>query len=174
MAEQPRTMFAQKALDFAQLFALSLGETPVVSGKTSYKIQMSAPEGPSTGGGVQGVQHITLKPQAGGDSVVLGSANRSTNTAQLRTFALLSDIHARRSQGGDFGLDAEIYKDVFLRLSDFLKNQGMTVTEEDVAPGAAAPQAPASKPFPMMLVLAASAAILVLGIAAWFVMNRGH
>ncbi len=174
MPEAPRTMFAQKALDFAQLFAVSFSEQQVVSGKNSYQIQMSSPEGPSTGGGVQGVQHITLKPKAGGEALVVGSANRTAMTAQLRTFELLRDIHARRSPGVDFGLDAEIYKDVYAKLSDFLKNQGMKLTEEDVAAAAADVAAGSSKPFPTTLVLAGITALLVLGIAAWFLMNHGH
>jgi hypothetical protein len=167
-------MFAQKALDFAQLFSITFGDKPVVSGKTSYQIQMSSPEGPSTGGGVQGVQHITLKPQAGGEAVVVGSANKTSMTAQLRTFDLLRDIHSRRSPGVDFGLDAEIYKDVHARLTEFFQSQGMKLSDEDIAAGAATPEASPNKPFPVTLVLAAGAALVVLAAAAWFMMNRGH
>jgi hypothetical protein len=164
-------MFAQKALDFAQLFALSFGDAPLVSGQTTYKIEMSAPEGQSTGGGVQGVQHITLVPQGGGASVVAGSANRSSMTAQLRTFALLREIHDRRAPGTAFALDAGAYKSLLERLGEFLKNQGMTLKEEDAAPGSAPVAAP-GKPFPMTLVLAATVAVLTLGIAIWFLTNR--
>lgn len=94
--------------------------------------------------------------------------------AQLRTFDLLRDIHRRRSPGVDFGLDAEIYKDVHARLTDFFQSQGLKLSDEDIAAGAATPEASPNKPFPMTLVLAGGAALLILGVGAWFMMNRGH
>ncbi len=173
MAEQPRTVFAQKALDFAQLFALAFGEAPIVSGGVTYRLEISSPEGPSTGGGVQGVQHMTLVPQAAGNSIVVGSANRTRMTAQLRSFALLVPNHDRRSPGTDLGLDGASYGALVKRLAEFFSNQSMTLTMDDVAPGST-PVAIPRQSSRVALFLVIGMGLLLLAVVAWFVASRAH
>ncbi len=157
----PRTMFAQQALDLAQLFALAFADH-VASGKTLYKVEMSTPEGPSTGGGVQGVQHLTLAPKGGGPAIVIGATNRPGQKTELRSYALLRQIQERR--GASLALEAEAYAALMGRLSNFFESQGMAVTTADAdAPAAPAAEAAPSR-VPWGLVVGLSLAVLTLGV----------
>jgi hypothetical protein len=90
-----RTRFAMQAVDLAGLFGLLIGERPL-TGPVTYHVELSAPEGPSTGGGVQAVQHIKLIPVDGGATLVAGWANQIEKTAELRTLNYLNLLHRQR------------------------------------------------------------------------------
>src|SRR3569832_544392 len=52
MTEPVHTQFAMKAIDLASVFKAVVGAEPVASTSgPSFQIELSAPEGPSTGGG---------------------------------------------------------------------------------------------------------------------------
>src|SRR4051812_8683003 len=105
MAEQKRTQFAMKALGFAELFNIKIGDQKV-TGTTVYRVEMSAPDGPSTGGGKQAVQHLKLVPEVEGDAVIVaGSANQLEKSAEIRTYEYLADLHAQRFKGAPIPLD---------------------------------------------------------------------
>ncbi|MHB8417447.1 MAG: hypothetical protein ACYDCL_05190 [Myxococcales bacterium] len=164
-AAPPRTVFAQEALDFAQLFSIAFAQ-PLVSSKTkaTYSVEISKPEGPSTGGGVQGTQHITLVPQGGGPPLVVGSANRPKMTADLRTFALVRENHERRSPGSPLALDAAAYGTLLDQLVKFCSAQGMTVNVADAGPGAPVRSAAAPGRVPWGLVVGIAVAVLAIGL----------
>jgi hypothetical protein len=62
-----------------------------------YGVQMTAPEGPSTAGGIRAMQHLKLVPSATGYStLVIGHANHAEGRAELRTYEHLDAIHRRR------------------------------------------------------------------------------
>jgi hypothetical protein len=90
-----RTKFAMQAVDLAGLFSLLIGERPL-TGPVTYHVELSAPDGPSTGGGIQAVQHIKLIPADGGATLVAGWANQIERTAELRTLNYLNELHAER------------------------------------------------------------------------------
>jgi hypothetical protein len=90
-----RTRFAAEAVGLAELFKLVIGSIPL-SGPVRYHVELSAPDGPSTGGGVQAVQHVKLVPEDGGMTVVAGSANQNESTCELRTLDYLDGLHRQR------------------------------------------------------------------------------
>ncbi|HUB07912.1 MAG TPA: hypothetical protein VMB50_12955 [Myxococcales bacterium] len=171
----PRTVFAQQALDLAQLFAMAFAE-PIASGKVLYKVEMSTPEGPSTGGGVQGVQHLTLVPQGGGAAIVIGLANRAQKTAEVRTHALLQQMQERRSPGTSFALDPAVYAQLLERLKSFFSNGSMTVSIADAtAPASSAePALPAPGRVPWGLVIGIAAVVLALGLGLGIWLGRAR
>ncbi len=175
---QSRTVFAQQAVDFAQLFAMSFAD-PIVSSKTKlvYSVQMSAPEGLSTGGGVQGVQHITLVPHGGGNPpIVIGQTNKAAGTAELRSFTLLQAYHDRRNPGVPIPLDGTAYEGLVERMHTFLSTQGMKVKRADVTTPSMAgipAQRPAAGP-PWGLVIGIAVAVLALGLGLGLFLGRAH
>ncbi|MHB1845425.1 MAG: hypothetical protein ACYCWW_11395 [Deltaproteobacteria bacterium] len=133
-----RTQFAQKALDLADLFAVSIGATPVNS-KVVYAVQLAVPEGASTGGGVQAVQHICLVPHGGnGTTLVAGFANQAEKTATLRTHACLVELHQRRSPGTELPLDRGPYEYLLMTMERFFVSQGLSVSTVDATGGSSA------------------------------------
>jgi LPXTG-motif cell wall-anchored protein len=142
MAEQKsHTAFAMQALGFADLFNVKVGEQRV-SGATPYRVEMSAPDGPSTGGGKQAVQHIKLVPDGGQAVIVAGSANQVDKTAELRTFEFLAHAHGQRFKGAKIPLDRVQYLALVKRAQNFFNEHGISVTTID-APRSVAPAAPA-------------------------------
>ena len=55
-----QTQYSVKATDLAETFRSTVGRLRV--GPYAYAPDMTAPEGPSTGGGVQALQHLRLVP----------------------------------------------------------------------------------------------------------------
>src|SRR4051812_48796568 len=107
-----RTRFAIQALDFSEAFNAGLGTQVLAPG--SYKPQMTAPEGQSTGGGVQAMQHIRLVSSSPGVPVlVVGSANQPGGVAELRSFEYVDAVHRERF-GNPVALDRHQY-DEFLQ-----------------------------------------------------------
>ncbi len=83
MPEYKYTQVAQKAVSLAELFAARFERK--LEGPVCFRVELSAPEGPSTAGGKQALQHIKLLPEGGGLAVVIGSANTTRMTAEIRT-----------------------------------------------------------------------------------------
>jgi hypothetical protein len=126
MPEEKRTQFAMAALGFADLFKVEIGSSKL-PGPVPYLVDLAAPEGPSTGGGKQGVLHIKLTPEVGGPVTVAGWANPFERTAELRTFDHLAAAHAMRFHGQQIPLDRGQYDALFTRMHGFLANQGLQV-----------------------------------------------
>ncbi len=131
-----RTQFSMRALDLADTFKFSLGSVPV----GVYHPELTAPDGPSTGGGVQSVQHICLvAPNR--PSLVVGSANQVEHQVELRTFHHIDGGYRQRF-GRTVDVDVFTY-DLFLqRARDFFEQQGLNVQ----IPPAPAPTAPIVAP----------------------------
>jgi hypothetical protein len=138
MGEQKHTAFAMQALGFADLFNIKVGDQKV-GGATPYRVQMSAPDGPSTGGGAQSVQHIKLVPDGGQPVIVAGSADSKEKTAELRTFEYLAQQHSQRFKGAQIPLDRVQYNAFFKRAQSFLGDQGIHVTTTEASRSVAAP-----------------------------------
>ena len=81
-----------------------------------YVPELTAPEGVSTGGGVQALQRLRLVPQRSGfPTLVAGSANQKEGLAELRSWDHLDAIHRQRFKK-PLPLDRASY-DAFLELS---------------------------------------------------------
>jgi hypothetical protein len=164
MSDQKRTQFAIKAVSFAELFNTRVGGQKV-RGTVEYRVEMSAPDGPSTGGGLQAVQHVKLIPQAtegaAGAVIVAGWVNPFEKAAELRSYEYLSELHAQRWRGADLLLDRTGYGDLVKRMQAFFDQEGLRVVLLDsprpaTSGGAASSSQAASR--------GAFVAILVMGL----------
>lgn len=167
-----QTAFSVRANELAENFRNSLGKVRI--GPSGYIPDMTAPEGPSTGGGIQSMQHLRLvAPEPGMPTLVVGHLDQRERTAQLRTFDHVDAICRERfKQGAPF--DSAQYEALLDSMQGFLTTSGMTVvragaprkvslTEEDsIAP---------SKPSATVLAATAAAVVLVGFLATalvWF------
>jgi hypothetical protein len=98
-----RTQWSIKANDLAESFRSTVGQMRV--GPHAYAPDMTAPEGPSTGGGVQALQHLRLiSPQPNMPTLVVGHVNQRDGAAELRTFDHVDAIcRERYNHGPPFG-----------------------------------------------------------------------
>lgn len=124
------TQIAAKAHNLAELFKASFAAG--LSGHTRYRVELAAPDGPSTAGGRQAVQHIKLVPIDGGVTIVIGSANTTTRRAEIRTYELLAEQHAQRFKGARVPVDIKGYRELTQMLANFFTSMHMKVTFEDV------------------------------------------
>jgi hypothetical protein len=109
-----QTYHAIQATDLAAAFNSALKRVRIVPG--DYLAELTAPEGPSTAGGVQAMQHIRLVPgQAGHPTLVVGYANHAEERAELRTYEHLDTVHRQRFRR-PLAIDRGQYED-FLRLA---------------------------------------------------------
>ncbi len=128
MSEQKHTQFAMQALGFADLFNIKIGDQKV----KGHRVEMSAPDGPSTGGGKQSVQHVKLIAEDGSGAVIVaGSANQMEKSAEVRTYEYLADLHAKRFKGARIPLDKPAYNLLVARMKTFFAEQNLAVTMLD-------------------------------------------
>ena len=176
MAEEKRTQFAMAALGFADLFKVTIGAVKL-PGPIPYVVELAAPEGPSTGGGKQGVQHIKLTPEVGGPVTVAGWANPFERTAELRSFDNLAAAHAMRFHGQQIPLDRAQYDALFARAHQFLVEQGLQVNVMAGPPkpsGAMPAQAaPSSSSIGLIIAILAIVAVVVGVGLFFFLRSRG-
>src|SRR5579872_139174 len=93
--EALRTMHAIKASDLAGAFNEAMQRT--VIGPGEYVPELTAPEGQSTAGGKQAMQHLRLVPRlAGFPTLVVGNANHAEGKAELRSYEHLDVVHRQR------------------------------------------------------------------------------
>jgi hypothetical protein len=163
MTEVKHTMFAARAIGLAEMFKL-LAAKPL-AGNVAYQAELSAPDGPSTHGGKQAVQHIKLIPNEQSATLIAGSANGTDKTCELRTYAYIQAQHSARAKAGKFGLSKASYDEFFGQLQAFFSSQGFKVSITDVDIGeqpAASAAAGASQSNRTWLIVGA---IVALGIA---------
>lgn len=134
------TEFAMKALSLADLFNMVFKSERLGSanGSLSYRVELSAPDGLSTAGGKQALQHLKLIPDdagGGGTVIVAGSAHRAENRGEVRTFAHLEQQHARRYRGASVPLDKKQYEEFLRKVERFFHDQNLQVVVLDAAPG---------------------------------------
>lgn len=134
------TEFALKALSLADLFNMVFKQERLGSanGSVNYRVELSAPDGLSTAGGKQALQHLKLIPDVPSDSVaviVAGSASRADSRGEVRTFAHLQQLHARRYRGAPFPLDKKQYDEFLRKVERFFHDQNLQVVVLDAAPG---------------------------------------
>src|SRR4051794_4115516 len=151
MAEVKHTMFAGMAFGLAELFKHSVGKTRL-RGDVSYSVELSAPEGESTAGGKQALQHVKLVPDGGGPTLVIGTSNAVDKIAELRTYKHVDEMHRQRFKGAPFDVQMGEYETMVEAARKFFTDYKYTVTvvEAPKAVPAAAPSRPmpavASKP----------------------------
>ncbi len=103
-----RTRFTIEASDLADALNAALGTIRLRP--HGYKPQLTKPEGLSTQGGVQAMQHLKLVPQVEGKrTLVVGHASRADKTAVLRGFESVDAAH-RKQFGSPVELDRKDYE----------------------------------------------------------------
>lgn len=171
MAVKKFTMFAAQAMGLAEMFqgVFAAG----LDGPMPFKVELAAPDGPSTAGGKLALQHIKLVAQSGGLTIVIGSANPVEKQVELRTYAYVAGQHAQRFKGAALPVDLEKYKELIKQLQFFFTDQGMTVVMVDLPKNMEAPlSAPAaSSPSPLLWIALGVGVILAIGVGAFFAMR---
>src|SRR4051812_1690682 len=100
-------------MDFATLINTVFG---IDTSLPPYRIELTAPSGPSTSGGRLALQHIRLAPTTSGPAIVIGTANPAILSAEIRTYRPLMELHAQRFKGERLPLDYERYRLFLVRL----------------------------------------------------------
>src|SRR6202035_5087675 len=96
-------------------------------GPHGFSPDMTAPDGPSTGGGVQAMQHLRLvPPRPAMPTLVVGHLNQREGTAELRTLEYVDAISRERFKQGA-PLDPGQYAQFLQSAQGFLAACGMRV-----------------------------------------------
>ncbi|MFT3772037.1 MAG: hypothetical protein QM820_42060 [Minicystis sp.] len=160
------TAVAGRAAEFAALFNQTFASG--FDGPYHYRIDLTAPAGPSTAGGKQALQHIRLVPENGAPAIVVGQVSQPDNQAEIRTFRHLAELHARRFKGARVPIDVNAYRELNRRLHAFFASQGFAVVMVDVT------DAPASNyPPPMPAGGSSQAPWIIAGMAVAFAVGIG-
>lgn len=148
------TVFAAQAIGLADMFHMMFAKVKLEGGGTSYVLELSTPEGESTGGGKQALQHIRLAPEGGGATLTAGSVHSVDKKAELRTFSHMATLFADRFKGAEFPIDRGPYDEVITKLQTFFTNQRYQFVlvelarrpEASAAPSTPRPAAPSTRP----------------------------
>ena len=90
MAQMQRTMIAAQAVGLADYFKFLVSNKHKLS--TGHVAELSAPEGESTEGGKQALQHIKLVAAEGGATIVIGHVNTVEKKAEINTYGRTQGI----------------------------------------------------------------------------------
>ena len=174
MPDVKLTEFAQQAVGLADIFNEAF-KRPLVGRPANYRVQLAVPDGPSTGGGKQGTQHIKLVPIGTGPTLVAGWANPADGEAEIRSWEHLNTIlYERTSAAGS--PDEAAYRQLVLDMKRFFKGEKLQVSvvaaarprADDAAPDAAGE----SSITPVVLILGIIGGLAVVAIVAVLVLMR--
>jgi len=90
-----RTRLAKKFVSLADDVNEELGDFSIGAG--NWGVELTAPQGMSTGGGKQALQHLRMRPRRPGYSVLVGgTVNQVEKTAELRDYEHMCMMHEVR------------------------------------------------------------------------------
>jgi translation initiation factor IF-2 len=169
------TQVAAQAVSLAELFDARFEQG--LDGPVRCRVEMSAPDGPSTAGGKQALQHIKLVPADGSPAIVIGSANTIRRTAEIRTFDHVAAAFAQRFKGARVPLDVNRYQELSQNLAIFFRAMKMETTFADarsaglsVPPAAGGGRGYAA----LFMILGAVVGLSALIMAYWAIFLRHH
>ena len=117
--EALRTRVANQAASLAE--TVTQGFEDFHMGAADWVVQLSTPEGNSTGGGAQALQHLRLVPRRKGyATIVAGTVDPVKNHAEIRTFEHVA-IHHEVRFGRPLEITPEEYQ-AFLSKTDVVLN----------------------------------------------------
>lgn len=117
--EALRTRVANQAASLAE--AVTDGFDGFHMGAGDYVVELSVPDGPSTGGGAQARQSLRLVPRRKGYSIVVaGTVDPVLSTAEVRTFEHVAILHELRFRK-PLEISGEEYES-FLKKADIVLN----------------------------------------------------
>jgi hypothetical protein len=171
MVTKPRaalqTYHAIQASDLAAAFNDALKRVRIVPG--DYLVELTAPEGPSTAGGVQAMQHIRIVPsQPGHPTLVVGHANHAEGTAELRTYEHLDSVYRQRFRQA-LAIDRSQYEDFVLLAKHILEALHLRTTLTGPPPEQATPSSPSK----WMLLCGFAIVLALVGFGLWRVLGKG-
>jgi hypothetical protein len=156
------TAFAARALRLSEVFKQAFPKPLELNGR-HYNLQMMAPEGGTTGGGVQSVQHVLLVPMAPGTKFVIASVDQLRRVAEIKRYDLQASLFQERFKGQNLPFERLAYVDVVMSVEKFFTQHGMEIQS---ARAPERPQAGASPPL-------APAERSGISLASWFVFGAG-
>jgi hypothetical protein len=167
------TEFAQQAVSLADLFTSAFAKR--VGGVKLFKIGLKTPDGPSTGGGRQATQHITLTPMDDSPTLVIGAADSAHATVELRSYSYLAAQHAARFGGATYPLEQDHYEELLKKLVGFFELQQYQVsvsqpTQEMLDAALAA--GGGKKGLPMPVIIGGLVALLAIAAAIFLLMKK--
>ncbi len=174
MDQEQRTKYTQvaaKAVSLAELFEARFEQG--LDGPVKFRVILAAPDGPSTAGGKQALQHIRLVPADGsGSAIVIGSADTVKHTAEIRTFEHVAELYGQRFRGARVPLDVPKYRHLTQALAVFFRAMKMTVTFADLdgagpLPGAALGTGDGERGSAVAIVVGVLVALAVIATAYW-------
>jgi hypothetical protein len=165
------THVAAKAVTLADLFEERFAAG--LDGPVMFRIHLASPDGPSTGGGKQVVQPIKLVPADGGPTIVIGVANTVKQTAELRSYSLLTEQYAQRYKGAPLPILAGAYQQLLADFTAFFQAMSLSVSTVDATRSLRPNPAPTpSGGAGVIVALVVSVGVLV--VAAWLVLSHLH
>jgi hypothetical protein len=121
-----RTQFSIQASTLAESYRGTVGRLRV--GPHDYAPDMTSPDGQSTGGGVQALQHLRLVPGlATMPTLLVGHANQRDHAAELRTWEHVDAI-CRERYKQPAPIDPAQYQQFLQSAEGFLAACGLRVT----------------------------------------------
>ncbi len=133
MAEMQRTLIAAQAVGLADYFKFLVGNKHRLS--SGHLAELSAPEGESTEGGKQALQHIKLVAQQGGATIVIGHVNTVDKKAEINTYNRTQGILSARF--GKAGLiDEKEYAGLVASMQALFTERGLVVVMLEDRPAA--------------------------------------
>lgn len=159
-----RTVYSMQAMDLATMYKTGPGQLRL--GTVGYVPELTAPEGVSTGGGKQALQHVRLVPSSKGFAILTaGDVNPVTRTTELRSYEYVDQVHRQRF-GKPVPLDRNSFNTFLDATRHFLEACGLRVVLSTPPRnlGRGAEGTPARAPW-KIAVVAIVAALVVAGIA---------
>ncbi|HJX51556.1 MAG TPA: hypothetical protein VJ801_02210, partial [Polyangia bacterium] len=130
------TMYAGKSVALAEVFKYTVGKEPIL-GPVICRLELSAPTEESTDGGRLAMQHMSIVPEGGGPTVVIGTAYQLDRLAELRPYASVADTYKKRFRVSSFPVTPNQYDEMARRLKGFFAQFDFRFSVgEATAPGA--------------------------------------
>ena len=146
MDQPAATAFAMRAFGLAQMFSLFVGAPPLVAiDGRPLPVELTTPNGLSTGGGTQNLQHITIT--YADRTIVLGSFDQLTGVFEVRSFEYLGARYGERWKA-QLPLARQGYDELMRRLQALATSQQIALTVKDPP---LSPEGRASRPTTMQL-----------------------
>lgn len=125
------TLFAARGLEFVAAFQIKFMMLDV----SGHRPHLKDPPGHSTAGGKLATQHIVLEPVVPGATTwTVGSINVATESAKVRTFDCMRELHRMRFRDRPFPIDRAQYEGFFDAAVAFMQERGMAVEIESSLP----------------------------------------
>jgi len=140
------TVYAGKSVALAEVFKYTVGKDPIV-GPVICRLELSAPTEESTDGGRLAMQHVSIVPEGGGPTVVIGTAYQLDRLAEMRPYAAVADTYKKRFRTSSFPVTPNQYDEMVRRLKGFFAQFDFQFSiGEVIVPGARPALGEAARP----------------------------